>query len=319
MRQIPAEIAHRPFTRSEARAAGVSDRQLDGRRFVRILPCVYRSRDHVMSEADWLLAARLALPVDAHLTGLTRIQQLGLDVGPRRPLRFVIARDHHVALDGIFLHRTVRLPPTDEVGVVPAGAFIAYCARARVVDAIKVGDWLLHHEHTSAVEIRDLALSSLWRDGAPEAVWMLDHLDARSRSVKESETGAVLAFAGLPDAEVNAAVDVQEDLEVIGDLVYRPWGLVVEFEGVQHQVDREQHGSDIDRYALMRAAQIAYVQVTKEKLARPRTLCGEVFRALVARGYEGRPPTFGTHWRQLFWSVSAAAGPRRGHRRAAVT
>ena len=39
------------------------------------------------------------------------------------------------------------MPPTDDVGVTLAAAFIFDCAKARVIDAIKVGDWLLHHEH----------------------------------------------------------------------------------------------------------------------------------------------------------------------------
>ena len=264
-----------------------------------------------MSDVDWVRAAVLALPADAHLTGITRLQQLGLDYGPRRPIRLVVARDHHLALEGVFLHRTKRLPPTDGVGVTVPAAFLAYCARARVIDAIKVGDWLVHHGHMTCADVRALGLSALWRDGAPEAVWVLDHLEGRSRSLKESETRAVLAFAGLPEPEVNVAVDVREDVEVIGDLVYRDQGLVVEYEGAHHQEDRAQYNADLDRYALLRAANVPYVQVTKERLAYPKTLCGEVYRALLSLGYDGPPPVFGEQWRTLFLSVAVAVGPRR--------
>ena len=214
-------------------------------------------------------------------------------------------------MPGIFLHRTVELPPTDDVGVVPAAAFVAYCARARVVDAVKVGDWLLRNGHVSAGAVRDLALAAPWRDGAHEAIWVLDHLHAGSRSLKESETRAVLSFAGLPTPEVNRAVDVRENVEVVGDLVYRDQGLVVEYEGRHHQEDRAQYASDLDRYALLRAAGVPYVQVTNEKLQHPKTVVGEVYRALLARGYTGPPPTFGEHWRQLFLPISLAVGPRR--------
>ena len=311
MHPIPEPLLRGPFTRSSARAAGVSSRVLQGRRFVRIHPGVWRHRDHVMSEADWRRAARLALPADAHLTGISRLQELGLEFGPLRPLRFVIARDHHVVLDDVFVHRTVRLAPTDETGVVVPAAFIAYAARARAVDLIKVGDWLLHHGHLSPAAVRDLALAAPWRDGAHESVWVLDHLDARARSLMESEARAVLSFAGLPAPDVNGAVDVRENVEVIGDLVYREQGLVVEYEGAHHQADRAQYVADLDRYALLRSAGVPYVQVTKEKLSRPRTLVGEVYRALLACGYTGPPPTFGEHWRQLFLPVSLAVGPRR--------
>jgi len=284
---------------------------LQGSRFTRLHHRVWRHGEQGMTEEDWITAARLALPADAHLTGITRLQQLGLDLGPRRPLRFVIGRDHHLALNGVFLHRTKRLPPTDDVGVVVPAAYLAFCARARTIDAIKVGDWLLHHGHMDAGDLRALALSALWRDGAHEAVWILDHLDARSRSLKESETRSIPSFANLPAPEVNVAVDVHENVEVIGDLVYREHGLVVEYEGAHHQEDRGQYVADLDRYALMRHARVPYLQVTREKLDRPRTLVGDVYRALLSCGYTGPPPTFGESWRQLFLAVSVAVGPRR--------
>lgn len=285
---------------------------LEGGRFVRLFPRVWRVRNHVMAENDWVAAAALALPADVHLTGITRIQALGLDLGPRRPIRFVVAGDLHLALEGVFLHRTKRLPPTDDVGVTPAAAFLAYAARARVLDAIKVGDWMVGEGHLAIEDVRALALAELWRDGAHEALWVLDHVDGRSRSVKESETRAVLVFAGLPQPEVNIAVDLGNDARAIGDLVYRRWLLVVEYEGSQHQKDRDQYVSDLDRYALFRAHDVRYVQVTHEKLSHARTLVGEVFRELVAAGYDGPPPVFGDTWKQLFQPVSSCViGPRR--------
>jgi hypothetical protein len=120
-----------------------------------------------------------------------------------------------------------------------------------------------------------------------------------------------LVFAGLPAPEVNVAVDVGEDIEVIADLLYRHQLVVVEYEGSQHQEDRDQYSSDLDRYALMRGAEVPYVQVTKEKLDRPKTLVGEVYRALLARGYDGPPPVFGETWRQLFLPVTAVIGSTR--------
>ena len=317
MRAIPPELLGGPFTRDYAATLGVSSRMLEGRRFVRIHPRVWRHRDHEMTAHDHVRAAALALPAHAHTTGITRIQQLGLDFGPHRPLRFVVPGDLHLALDGIFLHRTRALPPTDGVGVAPAGAFVAFCARARVLDAIKVGDWLLHHEHMGLAEVRDLALAQLWRDGAHETVWILDHLDAGSRSVRESEVRALLAFSGLPRPRVNVDVGLG-GRRVIGDLVLEEWGLVVEYEGLQHQTDRDQYVLDLSRYAEMRRASLGYVQVTHEHLRTPRVMVGRVYQALVERGYGGAPPTFGERWRSLFVRVSDLIGNDVRVRRRAV-
>ncbi|MGZ5405291.1 MAG: hypothetical protein ACXWDL_11635, partial [Nocardioides sp.] len=95
------------------------------------------------------------------MTGLTRIQELGLDLGPRWPLRFVVEGDLHLAVEGVFLHRTKRLPPDAHGMATPAAAYLAYCRRARVIDAIKVGDWLLHRCH---MRLRAPRFGPLWAE-----------------------------------------------------------------------------------------------------------------------------------------------------------
>ena len=181
-----------------------------------------------------------------------------------------------------------------------------------MIDAIKVGDWLLHHGEMTMEAVRTLALAQLWRAGAGEAVWVLDHLDGRSRSLKESETRAALEFAGLPPDAVNEELVMSDGLVLTPDLLYRPIGLVVEYEGRQHQEDRTQYTRDIDRYAAYRRDGVPYVLVTNETLARPQRMVREVHRCLVARGYAGPAPEFAHRWALLFASVTVAAGPRKG-------
>ena len=150
-----------------------------------------------MSDSDWVRAARLALPEEAHLTGISLIQELGLDYGPRKPIHFVVAGDLHLAFEGVFLHRTKALAPLEEGDVCVEAAFMSYCVRCRVIDAIKVGDWLLHNQHMDLGRLEALATAHPWRDGAYEALWVFEHLDPDSWSLMESETRAVLVFAGL--------------------------------------------------------------------------------------------------------------------------
>ena len=299
-----------PFTRRQALAAGFSSRMLQGDGFVRVFPRVWRRASHEMSDSDWVRAARLALPEEAHLTGISLIQELGLDYGPRKPIHFVVAGDLHLAFEGVFLHRTKALAPLEEGDVCVEAAFMSYCVRCRVIDAIKVGDWLLHNQHMDLGRLEALATAHPWRDGAYEALWVFEHLDPDSWSLMESETRAVLVFAGLPRPVCNQQLPEIAARVVIPDLLYRDHGVAVEFEGVQHQDDRNQYTKDLDRYALMRAAGFPYVQATKEKLQRPSRLVHEVHRELVARGYDGQPPVFGERWRSLFRSLRAAVGER---------
>jgi hypothetical protein len=311
VKPISDELLHGPFTRARARAAGVTHQMLRGRRFVRIHEGVWRHRDHEMTFDDWIEAACLALPRDAEVTGITRLQLLGLDYGPRFPLRFVVSRDLHLDLDGVFLHRTARMPPRDEVGVCVVAAYVAYCSLARVIDAIKVGDWLLRNGHLEWDRLHAFCLEQRWRAGADEALWVLGHLDGDSWSLKESEVRAVLEFAGLEVPEANRGAGSPDDDARIADLVYRRWGLVVEYEGEHHQLDRRQFVKDIDRYASMRRDQVPYVQVTKEKLDRPRRMVGEVYAALVALGYDGPPPEFGERWKHLFAQLAEVVAAER--------
>lgn len=309
---IPRDLGPGPFTRHDARQAGVPHAMLKGRRFVRVFPRVWRLSDHEMTPADWRHAARLSVPEECHLTGISRIQGLGLDFGPTRPLHFVRQGTRHIDIDidGIFLHRTKLLAPVDGDGVTPAAAFLFYCSTARVIDAIKVGDWLLARGHVTVEEVLDLALAATWRDGAHESVWILPYLDRGSRSLKESETRAVIEFAGLPRPETNVVLELEDGVVAIVDLLLREQRIAIEYEGVQHQEDRVQYSSDLDRYALLRTHAVPYVQVTREKLTMARTLVGEVFRVLVSRGYDGPPPAFGDRWRSLFRPVRDVIGSR---------
>jgi len=312
MRPLPPDLGPGPFSRSEARALGVTKAMLAGSRFARVFPRVWRLADYTMTDADWVTAARLALPDAARLTGITQIQELGLDFGPRFPLHFVIEGDLHIDLDRIFLHRTKRLAPNDGVAVTAAAAFISYCSHARCIDAIKVGDWLLHHGQMTLGEVRSLALSAPWRDGAHEAIWILDYLDERSWSLKESETRAILEFAGMPRPECNVELELgpAEPVVVIVDLLVRCCGLVIEYEGDHHQSDRLQYSSDIDRYALLRRHDVPYLQVTRERIGQPRRLALTVHRQMVGLGYDGPVPVFGSRWRQLFRRIRECVGSR---------
>jgi hypothetical protein len=315
MRHVPEPLLTGPFTRRQALEFGATKKMLAGARFVRVHPRVWRHRDYTMTWADDIRAAQLVLPPAARLTHITRIQLLGLGFGPRRPLHFVVEGELHLALEGIFLHRTKALAPGDQDAVIPAAAFFAYCSSARLLDAIVVGDWLLHHEHMSERELITLGLVAPWRDGADEALFVLPWLDGRSRSPKESETRALLAGSGLPAPEVNHPVDLGDDATAFGDLVYVDQGLVVEFEGGHHQVDRSQYLADIERFALFRDHGVPYLQVTREALARPRILVGSVHRKLVELGYTGRVPEFGEPWKALFRPVRELLPPRRSRLR----
>lgn len=303
---LPRAVLDGPFTSAHAASLGLSEKVLRGQRFRRLHPRVWVHVDRALTQEDRIRAAELALPSRAQVSHVTRIQRLGLDILDAEPLHFTIAGELHLALEGIRLHRTKVLPPLDDVGVTPAAAFVQMCADVRLIDAVIVGDWLLHRRHMSVAEVADLARRDHWRPGAHQVLAVLPHLDAGAESPKESETRAVLVFAGLPRPEVNAnVVNPHGVLLGRGDLVFRLWKLLVEYEGRHHLTLVDQWNRDIDRYGGFRDDGWDYIQVTNEKLGRPKKLVSEVYGHLVRRGFDGPAPVFGPRWASLFSVIPA--------------
>lgn len=300
MRPIPDSLRHGPFTVSQAANFGVTRRMLMGGRFRQLHRGVHVVADHLMSSNDWLAAARLAMPADARLSHISRIQALGLDYGPTEPVHFTVPRDLHLTqLDrSIFLHRTEVLPPCDDIGVRPAAAFIQYLTNHSLLDAIRVGDWLLHNDHMSVDELRQLAHAQGWRPGAAQVESVAIWLNGRAASLPESSCRVYLTAAGLPTPQVNVPV-LNSPNSPVSDLWIPEYRLAIEHEGGHHFRDASQIKRDIWRYGVMRESDAAYVQVFDDVLRHPRAYVYLVHQQLVHRGYEGPRPTFGTRWRML--------------------
>lgn len=295
-----------PFTRDEALNSGLTRGRLQSSKYERLFPRVYVRAGVELSHEDWVRAARLSMPQDAQVSHLTRLQMAGLDIGPRFPLHFTVTGDLHRDVDRLFLHRTIDMPPTDDVGVVIEAAVIGYAATARTIDLIKACDWLLHRELMNLEVLEELCRTQRWRPGADHVLSVLHEIDARAASLPESETRLFVTRAGLPRPEAN--VDVYRDGVFIArvDLLFRLWRLALEYEGRQHLIDVDQWNRDIVRYADLREADYAYLQITHEMLRQPKALVLRIYRALVEQGYDGPAPHFGAAWRRLFECPTAS-------------
>lgn len=287
----------------------MTSRQLDGNFLSRPFPRVYWCRDQEMTDSDWIASAGLSMPDRAQLSHVSRLHALGLDIGEVFPIHFTVSGDLHLAVDDIFLHRTEVLPPLDDIGVTPAAAFIQFCATATLLDAIKVGDWLLHRRHMTSLEVSELTRRDDWRPGAWQARIVLPHLDERARSVKESEVRARIVFAGLPQPELNVPLVVDGEELGIVDLLIRCVMLVLEYEGRQHAETIGQFNRDIHRYAAFRRQSVEYQQLTQEMLDLPKVMVLRVYSRMCELGYEGPEPVFGARWASL--DAPIASRPRR--------
>ncbi|WP_229054971.1 hypothetical protein [Aeromicrobium sp. Leaf350] len=296
---LPAHLAHRAFHRREAIEAGLTDRMLDHPRFVRMHPCVFRLASTTLDRTGLLAAACLALPQDAVVSHTTRLEIAGVHAGERL-LHFTIGRELHLTYDGVMLHRTVKLPPTDASGVTIPAAWVQSASILPPIRAVAVADRLLASGLATREAIEAVAARDPWRPGAELVEHLMPWIDPAAASIPESQTRTIIRAACLEAPEVNARIMDGPDLLAIGDLVFRRWRLIVEYEGRQHAMDPQQFAWDIERYRRLREAGWNYLRITARDLANPRRLVRLVHRALVAQGYDGPPPEFGVVWEWLF-------------------
>ena len=209
--------------------------------------------DHQLTRADLVQAASLAMPESGppdrhHPASAARLDLRSRDTDPvrdrgRSPPRY----------------RRSLPPPHQEArrrsmmsASTPAAAYLAYCAAARLIDA--------HQGRRAGCCIGNTSLAESWSGvGSRRAV---ETRRPRGGLVRRA-TPRRCPFT--PRVRGRGAADVRRPARagartsrwtttsrIIGDLVYRRWRTVVEYEGAQHQEDRVQYVRDLGRYGWMR-------------------------------------------------------------------
>lgn len=116
----------------------------------------------------------------------------------------------------------------------------------------------------------DQLLFMLAKHGGQRGVRKLRVAYALSRSgadsAMETRLRRGLVQRGLPEPLVNPMISRPGQRERFGDLVWPRWGVVVEYEGLHHQADRDSYVGDIERYEEL-TADWSFVRVTREHLA----------------------------------------------------
>ena len=314
VKPLPPELQKRPFLLSEV-PSDFTKRMLQSRRFMRLHRRVYVCADIELTLDVRLRAALLVLPPDAAAASVTALQHYGIDVGPDMPLHFGTRHKWQVRLDGIICHQrkhalTVRRwhqLPTCE----PEQAWVQACLELGFVDRVIAGDWLLHLERTRLTKLQQYVDTS-HEHGVKRARRALAYVRERVESPRETRLRLMLVFARLPEPQPNLNLGDEHDFIARCDLVYLAYKVIVEYDGDQHRLHRQQRERDIERREELEAIGWRVVVVTAEGMRDPREVVRRVHRALVERGYRGPDPVFSDVWNR--WFAAPAAGPVRGAR-----
>jgi very-short-patch-repair endonuclease len=301
---IPDELRHGPFTTAQAQAVGVSKDALLSRRFKRLHRGAYCTADLPITFAVLVRAAFLVLPADACLSHLSALRWLGVTMGPELPLHFSTNTTTQTRHPNIVLHRRQGLlHPRIHQGLRVLGpdrTFVDSATLLGHVNLVRAGDWLVRLALTTPDALMTFAMSS-HLNGVRRARRTAPHVRDRVDSVMETDLRLLLRFARLPEPEVNGVItDALGGFLARGDLVFRNWRVVVEYDGWHHERDARQRQKDHLRRERLEENGWRVIVVTIEDMKRPSAIVARVHAALTLAGYSGPPPVMSDSWRRWF-------------------
>jgi len=301
---LPPALAGRAFTTQQAKAHGLTDQELRGKRFVRIHRGVHRYASTAPTLDVQIQAARLLLPHDAALSHFTALWWHGVDLRSPAPLHFSTNTTSQTRLDGVVLHRrrgTLHPQLVNSVPTLGPDRTLVDCAtRLGLVDLVRAGDRLVRLGLTTPDVLAHYVMD-VHLDGVVRARRATPLVRERVDSVTESDVRLMLMFARLPEPEVNTQIlDQHGDFVARGDLPYRKFKVLVEYDGWHHERDALQRQKDHLRRERLDAAGWRVLVITAADMRQPVTVIRRVYEALIARGYTGPRPVISDVWKKWF-------------------
>lgn len=169
----------------------------------------------------------------------------------------------------------------------------AWCELATTLtlrELIAIGDALVRRQHPLATmtELADAVLRWRGRRGCVALTEALTFVRPRTDSWEETMLRLDLIDAGLPEPEVNAEIrDRDGRFVALGDLAFREYRVLAEYDGQQHRTDDRQYQRDVERLDDLARLGWRTVRFTRLHRGPARTeRIGRVRSALHARGWQ---------------------------------
>jgi hypothetical protein len=192
---------------------------------------------------------------------------------------------------GVVGHRVGSAIPTAGVGGLPVvAASDAWCQLSTTLshdDLVAAGDRLVGWPVPIAtLEQVDAAVERFGsRRGAVRLRAARADLRAGSASRRETRLRLRVLRAGFPEPELNAPIALGAGWTTHGDLVFRRYGVVLEYDGEQHRDDDVQFHRDVER--LNDLATDGWIVIRVGRRLPLRRALDQLERALRARGWLG--------------------------------
>lgn len=305
---------HVPFSRAQARAAGITDHALRGAKYQRLFHDVYVAA-HVRVTPRLLGAAALTMVQRGSRVSHVTAAQIWGGVVPDRaevdvsvPSPFRPSRRRGI--------RARRLDPQAEAvshgGLLMSSArqtFLDLADELGLVELVVLGDSLVARGRTTPAELT--AAADEWLGGGAVLARRAARLvRAGVDSPARTRLRLLLVLAGLPEPAVNHTVrGSRGSRQRRFDLCYPDLRLIVEHAEWQQAQDDAQRRSDRVRREWLDGQGWRIVVIRWDGLdVRPEQTLRRVHRALLERGARGLPKRWDEEWRRHFPGCPQSSG-----------
>ncbi|MET0975853.1 MAG: hypothetical protein ABWX82_09295 [Leifsonia sp.] len=292
---LPPPLASEPFTVGTAAALGVSRRRTRANDLSTPFRGV-RSAGTADSVDALCHAYAVRMPETQYFSHATAAQLWGIPL-PRRletdPNLHVSAApgSREPRMNGIRGHRGAGdAAVTRSGGLAVLSPSDSWCQVAMLLtaeEAIAAGDRLLGWpEPLSTTEELDAAIA---RFGSRRGARVIDRarprLRARSASPRETRLRLLTLHAGFPEPELNGPIMLTAGWTTHGDLVYRRYRVLLEYDGEQHRLDGRQYDTDVRR--LNDLSEDGWIVIRVGRNTADVEVIARLDRALRSRGWRG--------------------------------
>jgi hypothetical protein len=190
-------------------------------------------------------------------------------------------RGHLIPLDRVRIVKVGHLSVASEVD-----AWVQLSTVLTLDELIILGDSLVRRQRPPAT-IEELRAAVARQAGLPGARRLREALTLvrpRTDSPKETVLRLLIVRAGLPEPEVNATLlNRFGAFMALGDLAYRRYKVLIEYDGGQHREDERQFHRDIDRLDEPMEEGWRVIRINKSHL--PHAIIARIRTALLDRGW----------------------------------
>jgi very-short-patch-repair endonuclease len=282
---IPPELAKRPFTLEEARAAGLTLSALTSKAWRRLGAELYCFARLKADPWQLLSAWQRSLPPEAVFAGGTAAWLFGLDLEPTNPVEIVVPPESGIRPRVGLTVRRCELLPAEVVCIRGLRAtalpftLARLCLRRPAVEALVAIDMAVRAGLTDGAALGRYAEAAKGRHGAGR-LRSLAALAAPAESPMETRLRWLLIQSGLPRPEVQTNLrDGRARFVGRADLYYPAAKLVLEYDGGNH---RDRLVEDDRRQNLLVNAGFRVLRFTAADIhRRPEVVEAQVRGALV--------------------------------------